>query len=280
MKLAYCIVLPDSSVSLAAYRGSDLTATLEDIAGLGYDGVELFVRRPQRLDIKELKDVLKRTGLEVCGIGTAPLVAQDHLTLTDPDENVRRRSIEWARELIDLAAEFGHGPVGIGKFRGQLPADNPVTGWQWLKASLLEICSYAESQDVLIALEPQERRSINNINSTWDGVKWLNQLGAPNARLLLDTYHMALEDESPAAGIFQAQNVLAHVHASDSGRTVPGQGSIDFAPIFKALQTIGFQGYLSVEIAQPSEPSQALQAARQAWEHLNEQLKALGPTIK
>jgi len=266
VKLAYCVLLPDSNVNVAAYRGKGMDETLQDIADIGYEGVELFLREPGSLDRSQLDKNLEKTGLEVCCVGTAPIAAQDRLTLTDPDKEKRFAAVNRVKKLIDFASTYGRIPVGIGKFRGNLPSNDRSSGWKWLRESFLEVCEYAEGKNVTIALEPQERGNLNNLTSTHDGVVWIEQLGMSNSRLLLDTYHMALEDESLTAGILEAAGKIAHVHVSDSGRVAPGQGTLNFVAAARALRAVGYDGFLSVEIAQPAN---ALDVARKAWAHLN-----------
>lgn len=266
MKLAYCALLPDSVVNVAAYRGKGLKETLQDIADIGYEGVELFLREPESLDRAQLEKTLQKTGLQVCCIGTAPLAAQDRLVLSDLNEEKRLAAIGCVKKLVDFASTYGRIPVGIGKFRGNLPPSNRASGWKRLRESFLEICEYAEGKNVLIALEPQERGNLNNLNSTHDGVVWIEQLDMPNCRLLLDTYHMALEDGSLTSGILEAAGKVAHVHVSDSGRAAPGQGTLDFVSAVRALRAVGYDGFLSVEIVQLAD---ALGSARKAWAHLN-----------
>ena len=266
MKLASCVLLPDSTAKIFAYRGDGLEKTLRDIAGIGYDGVQLFLRDPDALNRSELDKLLQQTGLEVCGIGTAPLSAQDGLSLANKDPEKRERAVKSAKKLIDFAANYGKIPLGIGKFRGGFAAGNRVEGWRWLREAFMELCDYASKKNVLVALEPQEHIGINNLNSTHDGVMWVEYIGAENFGLLLDTYHMELEDSSIMAGFVEAAGYLKHVHASDTDRLAPGKGKIDFTGVMRSLRAIGYKGYLSVEISQPAD---AFAATQQAWNHLN-----------
>lgn len=266
MKLASCVLLPDSNVRLLAYRGATLADTLGDIASIGYDGVELFVRDAREVDRRELERLLAQNGLEVCAVGTSPINAQDKLTLASPDADVRRAAFERAQGHIDFAAGFGSIPVCIGKFRGNLPPEMRTSGWKWMREGFEALCDYAAAKNVLIALEPQARSNLNNINSTRDGVVWVEQIGAENLGLLLDSYHMHLEDASLAEGVIEAHRCLTHVHVSDSNRGAPGSGNLNFTAFIRALQAVGYGGWLSLEIEQPAN---AFLAARQAWAHLS-----------
>jgi len=265
MKIASCVLLPDSNVTIFAYRGNGLEGTLHDIAGADYDGVELFVRDPDSLEQGKLDQLLEQTGLEVCGVGTAVLNAQDKITLTNPDSEKRRIALQKSKRLIDFAAHYGSIPLDIGKFRGNFPPDRRVEGWCWLREAFLELCDYAAKKKVMVALEPQERGNLNNLNSTHDGIMWVEQIGAENLGLLLDTFHMNLEDDSPALGILEGSKYLMHVHASDTNRLAPGKGTLDFIEVVRALHSVGYKGYLTVEIAQPPE---ALETAAFACRHL------------
>ena len=134
-----------------------------------------------------------------------------------------------------------------------------------MRDSFIELCDYADGKGVPIALEPQERGNLNNLNSTREGVMWVEQIGAPNLGLLLDTFHMSMEDSSLSAGIIEGAKYLQYVHVSDSGRKAPGQGNLNFIETVKALRAVGYNGYLSVEIAQPPD---AFDTAVKAREYL------------
>ncbi|MDR1829032.1 MAG: sugar phosphate isomerase/epimerase [Methylobacteriaceae bacterium] len=266
MKIASCVLLPDSNIKVAAYRGNGLEGTLRDIAEIGYDGVELFVRDQKSLDCAALDRQLERTGLEVCCIGSGPLVAQDHLTLSAIPEEKRREAIDRTKELVDFAVRYGRVPVNVGKLRGNLPPADRSSGWRFMRESFLEICEYAEKKGVMIALEPQERGTLNNINSTRDGVMWVEQIGAGSLGLLLDTCHMDIEDGSVTSGVIEAAGHIAHIHVADRKRAAPGTNGLDFVSFVKALKATNYDGFLSVEIAQPED---ALGNMRKAWTYLN-----------
>jgi len=266
MKLSSCVLLPDSNVKLLAYRGTDMESSFRDLKEIGYDGVELFIRDPAALDLPLLNRLLEQYKLEVCAIGTAAISAQDKITLCNLDRDKQRAAIERVKKLVDVSVGHGRVPVCIGKFRGNLNPDKRIDGWRILRESFIEICEYAAKQNVKIALEPQERGNLNNLNSTRDGDMWIEQIGAPNRGLLLDTFHMNLVDESLSFGVVQGAKYLCHVHASDSGRKAPGLGDIDFHEVVNALRAVGYNGYLSVEIAQPPD---ALGAAKKSLETLS-----------
>lgn len=264
MKIAYTVLMPDTKSAIFAWKG-DLKEIMENLKAIGYHGIEAFVRDAKNLDVSYFVKLVEKTGLEVAGIGTAPIGADDKLTLTDNSPEVRAEAISRAKGLVDLAAIF-NTQVGIGKFRGAFPADKKEEGWKWLNQGIEEICGYAASKGVTVALEPQNKTNLNNLNNTRETLDWIKSTGISNLKILLDTYHMYVEDPSIAAGLVEAKDYLSHVHISDSNRCYPGSSSINFQEVLRVLKALDYQGFLSLEITQKPD---SLTAARKSFEYLN-----------
>jgi sugar phosphate isomerase/epimerase len=248
MKIACCVLLSDSSVNMMAYRGKSLSETFAALREMGLDGVELLVRDPGLLDANEIKALLEKNGLTVAAVNTAPACAEDNLTLVSASAETRKLAVRRAKKIVDFAAVFG-AIVSIGKFRGNLPPGERRAGWRWFKEGLTEICMYGEEKGVGIILEPQTRTNLNFLNTTQEAVQWIESSGIGNLALILDTYHMDAERERQFSSVYDARQFLRHVHIADSGRGIPGSGSIDFSELTKALKAIGYQGQLALEVS-------------------------------
>ncbi|MGI6451319.1 MAG: sugar phosphate isomerase/epimerase family protein [Desulfitobacteriia bacterium] len=264
MKIAYTVGMPGTKGPMFAYQG-DLQEILEKLKAIGYDGIEPFIRDPKIIDLASFHRLLEKTGLEVAAVGTAPIGTEDKLTLTDCSPHIRQAAIQRAKELVDFAAIFGCN-VNIGKFRGNFPANQAEEAWQWLRQGIEEICEHAATKGISVSLEPQNKNNLNNINTTQEGLAWIKKMGISNLFLMLDTYHMAAEDDSLLEGLLEAKDYINHMHIADSERGIPGQGSINIGEIIKTLKDFGYSGYLSVEIAQKPD---SLTAARMSWEYLD-----------
>src|SRR5690606_26264304 len=86
------------------------------------------------------------------------------------------------------------------------------------------------------------------INTAAQGLDLLQQVGRDNLNLLLDSYHMNIEEADPADALNATGVRLGLYHAADSNRQAPGHGHTDFASQFAALQAVGYAGPVIVEL--------------------------------
>ena len=126
MKLAYQVAMPDleSSPLLTAYQGS-LEDSFRHLAENGYQGIELMVRDPQKLDPELLNRLTSTYGLEVVMLATGEIWAQDHISLSSSNPENRLRCIKRFKEFIDCAAPY-HAQVNIGRVRGRTSTRDPA----------------------------------------------------------------------------------------------------------------------------------------------------------
>ena len=123
---------------------------------------------------------------------------------------------------------------------------------------------HAAERGIRILLEPVNRYEINYVNSVLpDGIDLIRRLGHPNVKLMPDVFHMNIEDASIAGSLVAAGAMVGYVHLADSNRWAPGQGHIDFHAILAALDKIGYDDDVAVEILPlPSADEAAAEAIR------------------
>jgi sugar phosphate isomerase/epimerase len=139
--------------------------------------------------------------------------------------------------------------VTIGGFRGRSNGDLQAALLR-LGETLGEAAVIAGGRGVRLALEPLNRYENDLIQNTAQGLAFLDQINHPALGLLIDTFHMNIEEASwtePFVRVFEAGK-LFHVHLGDNNRLPPGKGLIDFPSILQTLQSIGYQGFLSAEL--------------------------------
>jgi len=246
MKTAIVLSTHPARFDAVALKG-DFEANVARIAAWGYHGVELAIRDPRLVDADALLAVVNRHGLEVPAVGTGQAWGEEGLSLTDPDPEVRAAAIQRVHDHMPLAAQAG-AVVIIGLLRGiARPEVEHKQAYAWLVEALQRCTATAQSYGVRLALEPINRYETTLINNVEQGLALLEAVGADNLGLLLDTFHMNIEEPKIEDSIRAARDHLFHFHVADSNRWYPGAGHIDFASVVATLYAIGYEGYVSVE---------------------------------
>lgn len=221
---------------------------LRRVKAAGYDGVELAITNPARINPDMTKKVLESEGLRLLSITTGQAAGLEGLSLASPDERIRRRTIERIEAHMDLARRFG-AVVIVGSLRG---ADG---GIKLLTEALRECAKHAP--EVRLALEPLNRYESRLVNTVAEALDVIEEVGADNLGILFDTFHTNIEEVLVGEAIRAAEDRLLHVHLADSNRFVPGYGHLDFAQVWDALDAICYQQALVVE-ALPEPSTEAL----------------------
>jgi sugar phosphate isomerase/epimerase len=251
MKLSIVLSIQAAQFQAVAFKG-DFEANVAKIAAWGYDGVELAIRDPKLVDGDELLRVVSAHGLTVPAIGTGQAWGEEGLSFTDPDPAVRAAAIERTKAHIPFAARTG-AVIIIGLLRGVVkPGVDPAQAMDWLVEALQACCAQTRSASPLlagvrIALEPICRYETTLINNVAQGLDLIERVGADNLGLLLDTFHMNIEEPIIEESIRACGERIFHFHIADSNRWHPGAGHLDFNSILDTLFATGYQGFVSGE---------------------------------
>lgn len=259
MKLSIAIAdthaLPSAFV---VYRG--FKECIPKAAKLGYDGVELALRRAEEININLLKRQLVENNLEVSCISTGQVFADGGLMLTHQDSKKRDEVKQIFRDFIDLAANFGN-IVNIGRVRGPIGNRRKSYVEDLFVDVAKELCDYALPRKVTLILEPVNRYEIDFVNSVEEGVQLLKKVHMPNMMLMPDIFHMNIEDRKIGPELLNNINYIKYIHLADSNRLAPGQGHINFQDIFDNLLQSGYNGWVSAEILPHPDPHTAAKQA-------------------
>ena len=246
MKLSIVLSTQAAQFQAVAFKG-DLETNLRRIALCGYDGVELAIRDPRLVDYGLLEQLLCKNNLKVPAIGTGQAWGEEGLSFTDPDPEIRRAAIERIKSHLPVASKLG-AIVIIGLVRGIVkPGVEVAQAMDWLVAALQKCCEDAERQGVRLAKKPINRYETTLINNTIQGLELVDRVGAGNFGLLLDTFHMNIEEAVIEKSIQACGEHISHFHVADSNRWYPGAGHLDFKSILEALNATGYQGFVSGE---------------------------------
>jgi sugar phosphate isomerase/epimerase len=262
MRFALVVSAQPAQFSAVAFKGN-VEQRIEQVARLGYDGVELAVRDPAQIDVEALGAVVTAHGLAVPAIGTGQAWGEERLSFTDPEPAVRAEAIRRVKSHIELAARFNAATI-IGLIRGVTrPGVSRAQAVEWLVGALREC---AEAAALTLVVEPINRYETDLINTVDEGLELLDRVGADNVGLLPDTFHMNIEEADIEASLRRAGSRVRHFHVADSNRWHPGAGHLDFRRILALLQTeLNYQSWVSAEIMPKPD---ALTAARLGLAHL------------
>lgn len=258
MKLSIVLSTQPASFSALAYKG-ELATNITKIAGLGYDGVELAVRDPALLNVTHIQEAVSENQLVVPAIGTGQAYGEEGLSFTSPDAEVRKRAIERIKAQVELAAHFG-AVVILGLIRGRVQDGvTASTAHDWLVEALKECADFAAHSNVKLAMEPINRYETDLIQTVSEGLALIERVGSEQFGLLLDTFHMNIEEPSIENSIRAAADRIFHFHVADSNRWYPGAGHIDFRHVVTVLHDVGYDGFLSAEILPEPNPDTCAQ---------------------
>jgi sugar phosphate isomerase/epimerase len=246
VKLSIVLSTQPAQFQAATFKG-DLQGNLKRIASLGYDGVELAIRDPSLVDVDALERMVRAQGLCVSAIGTGQAWGEEGLSFTDPDPVIRRLAIERIKSHLPGAAQL-NGLVIIGLIRGIVkPGVTAAQAMEWLVEALHECSEAAQNHGVRLALEPINRYETTLINNVSQGLELIERVGADNFGLLLDTFHMNIEEAQIERSIQACGKHIFHFHVADSNRWYPGAGHLDFSSIVQTLYTTNYNGWISGE---------------------------------
>ena len=259
MRLAVAVGTPEVPrvIPVALFEGG-FDGKLAKAAAAGLDGVELMTALPKDLDAQLIRASLRANGLEVAAIGSGGVTFITGLTLMDIEVSRAQRAEEKLKELINFASDVGSPLVTIGSFRGWVRGGGAEMRSR-LVAVLRRGANYAGPRGVRLVVEPINRYESDIVNTAEEGLELLRDVDHPGVGLLLDTYHVNIEDSSWAGPFRQVGGVgkLWHVHLGDNNRLPPGEGLIDFPAIVDALRKVNYAGYLSAELLGKADPDAA-----------------------
>jgi sugar phosphate isomerase/epimerase len=112
---------------------------------------------------------------------------------------------------------------------------------------LSELTSFSKDFGVYLLLEPLNRYSTPFCNNAADAIYVTTTLNNEYFSILLDTYHMNIEETDFSDSIIKSKNFLKHIHFADNNRKMPGLGHINFDFILKTLKMIQYNNYIGLE---------------------------------
>ncbi len=169
------------------------------------------------------------------------------------DASVRAAGVRYLQSMAEAVGELGGGKIG-GIIYGAWPSPNLPPGETDKRASLdrsiqsMKLAAQAaEANDVTFNVEIVNRFEQFLLNTSAEALEYLEAVGSPNVKMLLDTFHMNIEEDFVGAAILTAGDKLGHLHIGENNRMPPGYGHIPWTEISAALRKIGYTGDVVME---------------------------------
>jgi sugar phosphate isomerase/epimerase len=274
--------------STNAYRRYSFAEAGRRLAGIGYRGVEIMADVPHAwpaflLDEQKLaiRDALTQNKLAISNINAFMMHAVNdarqrywHPSWIEPDPHYRRIRVDHTRRALSLARELGAPCITTE------PGGPVESGHSWSAAlrlfveMLKPVAEHAEKEGVLLLVEPEPGLLIETADQF---LELMQHIDSPAVGMNFDIGHAFCVGDEPATTIPRVKDWIRHVHLEDIAATrvhhhlVPGDGAIDFAATLRALQEIGYGGWVTIELyPYVDDPDEA---ARRGLAHITAILK-------
>lgn len=222
--------------------------TLRRLAKYGYDSIEIS-GEPDHYDTREVRRLLGEHGIRCWG---AVAIMSGERNLLARDEARRAASVQYIKDCVTMVKELDGEimsvvPCTVGKIS---PDASPTDEWRWAVESMQEVYAHAQAEGVRVGVEPLNRFETYFINRAEQALALAEATG-PSCGVVLDTFHMNIEEADMLAAIRSAGDRLVDFHVADNNRLACGQGRFDWPEIIQALQETGYDGALAVEFVAP-----------------------------
>ncbi|MBI5722990.1 MAG: sugar phosphate isomerase/epimerase [Planctomycetes bacterium] len=234
------------------------------IRDLGFDGVEIPIFAPDKLDVDRIRRHADSAGLELTASGAMPGGSRFYGSQPGP----RAAAEKYLRRAIRAAADLGIrvfcGPLfkPVGDCDQSLP---PAEQRSQTVKVITPLVHEAGEAGVVLAFEPLNRFETDFLNTVADGVAFCRAIKHPSAGLLLDTFHMHIEEKDSASAVLSAARAgrLAHFHVSENDRGQAGTGQVHWQAVAQAVKKGKYDGWVVLESF--SQTNQAIRTAVSCW---------------
>ncbi|GGM74583.1 sugar phosphate isomerase/epimerase family protein [Dactylosporangium sucinum] len=225
-----------------------LAAIVPRLAAWGFDAVELPIEQVGDWDPARASDLLAEHGLRAAGVCAVTPPGRD---LVNTDAATVASTQAYLKACADAAAAVGAPCVG-GPVYAAVGRTWRMTGaerrdcYAAFRAALLPVAEHAGERGVSIGVEALNRYETSVVNTVAQTVELIDGLPG-NVGIMLDTYHMNIEEADPYAAVAVAGEHIKHVQVSGTDRGAPGADHLDWPRWLAALAATGYGGALCIE---------------------------------
>lgn len=239
---------------------------VESTVAAGYDLLELSLHDLTGIDTAGTRRLLAEAGIGLsCSRGLS-----FEADLSSPDPEVSTRGQALLEESLRVCAELGADRLcgALYGALGKYAAPATERGREHVVRGLADLASRAAELGITLGLEVVNRYESNLVNTAAEALRLIEDIGASNVDLHLDTYHMNIEERDFVSPVLRADDRLGYVHIGENHRGYLGSGHIDFGAFFHALAEIGYAGPITFESFSTAVVSPGLSSDLAVWRDL------------
>lgn len=227
---------------------ADIETLAPKIKAMGFDQFEVPLEGLEDIDYDKAAAILKDNGLAV---SVCAAMGPDR-DLIHEDKSIRDNGVAYIKHMVDAAAILGAqnivGPLysSVGRV-WQMTAEERARDTDLLVEQLKGLAAYAADYGVTLGVEPLNRFETSFINLASQVIEVVDRVDNPACGVMLDTFHMNIEEKSLGDAIRAAGPRLVHVHSCENDRGAPGSGNVDWQGVAAALKDINYDGPVVIE---------------------------------
>ena len=232
------------------FWGSEPIQFVKRAQRCGFDVLEINAPKITRMSSAEretLKGAAADAGLEL----TYSIGMTADMDLVSEDAAIRKKGVSFLKDVALAMKEMG-GTIMAGINysswpRKLFPGEDKKVLTDRAVEGVREAIKTSEDCGVVFCVEVVNRFEQFMMNTAAEGIAFAERVGSPNCKILLDTFHMNIEEESLGGSIEEAGTWLGHFHIGETNRRPPGRGRMPWPEIFGALKKINYQGAVVME---------------------------------
>lgn len=249
------------SICNEVFEGWDFATSCKEIRKAGYEGIEIApftlneypatITAAQR---SEYRRIMAGEGLHFVGLHWL-MVSPKGLHVTTPDAELRAKSWQHIRDLVDLCADLAHGQADKGIMVFGSPFQRGTTGGitqaealQNYARGLASVADHAGQRGVTILAEALPSAQCDVMNLVAEAAGIVAGIGSPAIRTMFDTHNAADETMEHSRVVDRYFDVIRHIHVNEMDGRYPGTADYPFKPVFETLKRRNYQGWISLEV--------------------------------
>jgi len=273
MKLAF---------SSNAYLKFSFAEAARRIAAAGYEGIEIMADVPHAWPaylLDEQKEAIRKAladhRLAIANMNAFMMNAINdarqkywHPSWIEPDKNYRQIRIDHTKRALDLARELGAPCITTEPGGPLAPGQAWKSGLEVFLEGLKPVADHAAKVGVQLLVEPEPGLLVETAEQAEELMR--SMAGHPAVGLNFDIGHHYCVKDDPAPTLKRLAKYVRHIHLEDIAATrvhhhlIPGEGAIDFAAVFDAIEAIGYNGWVTIELyPYIDDPDRAARTARE-----------------